>query len=287
MVEQHRRSTLAAAPLRVSVVEWPDGLRPAGEAWREIAAAITSSGPDILVTNELPFGPWLASAPAFDRAMAQASIDEHAIGLGSLADLDVPAIVSSRPVWEGDRLANEAVVIQGGTCRGVHRKQYFPAEEGWHEDRWFTTQDRDFRLARIGDISVGVLLCTEAMFNEHARAYGRDGAALIAIPRATGQTVSHWHLAARMAALVSGCYVVSSNRVGTASKSGPQFGGGGFAFSPDGDFLGTTSRENALLTIDLDPQRVAEARTRYPCYVPERGPRSSTAAHAQHRPGRE
>jgi predicted amidohydrolase len=46
------------------------------------------------------------------------------------------------------------------------------------------------------------------MFNDHVRAYGRLGASLIAVPRATGLSTDIWHAAAKMAAMVSGTYVL-------------------------------------------------------------------------------
>jgi N-carbamoylputrescine amidase len=55
-------------------------------------------------------------------------------------------------------------------------------------------------------VRVGVLLCTEAMFNERARAYGREGAELIVIPRASGRDIEPWKIAGAMASLVSGAY---------------------------------------------------------------------------------
>jgi len=111
-------------------------------------------------------------------------------------------------------------------------------------------------------------LCTDAMFNEHARAYGRQQASLIVIPRASGENIKSWKLAAAMASLVSGAYVVSSNRVGP-SKSATRFGGGGFAYAPHGQLLSVTTPGNPLQTFDLDLTLSASAQREYPCYVPE------------------
>lgn len=162
--------------IRVGLVEWPDGLLPHGRAWEQIAAKLTVARPDVLITNELPFGEWIASRPVFDAAVAAASVEVHERGVEALLELGIPAIVSSRPVWERDRLANEAILIEAGKVRPLHRKQYFPEEPGWHETRWYGRTPSGFANAAIGGITTGVLLCTELMFNEHARAYGRGGA---------------------------------------------------------------------------------------------------------------
>jgi N-carbamoylputrescine amidase len=255
--------------MRVAIVEWPEGLDPDGDVWFRIAGDIVAAEPGLLVTNELPFGPWIAASATFDSATAEASIAAHERGMAALARLGIP-VLSSRPVREGGRLANEAVAIEGGVVRGIHRKQYFPAEPGWHEAGWYGTQQADFTVASLAGLSVGVLLCTEAMFNEHARAYHRQGASLIAIPRASGRAQQPWRIAGAMAALTSGCYVASSNRVGSGSD-GPVFGGGGFAYAPGGDLIGATCADTPLVVFDLDPAAPARRQREYPCYVAERG----------------
>jgi len=106
------------------------------------------------------------------------------------------------------------------------------------------------------------------MFNERARAYGKQKASLIVVPRASGVNVESWKIAGAMASLVSGAYVVSSNRIGR-SRGGAQFGGGGFAYAPQGRPLEVTSSANPLRTLQLDPGMSRFAQGAYPCYVSE------------------
>jgi N-carbamoylputrescine amidase len=75
--------------------------------------------------------------------------------------------------------------------------------------------------------------------------------------------------AGAMAAIASGCYVASANRVGTGA-AGPQFGGTGFIFSPTGELLAQTSAENPVVTVDLDLSVTRRQKTMYPCYVVDR-----------------
>lgn len=253
-------------PLRIAFVEWPDRLSPTDADWVAIRAAVAAERPDILVTNELPFGPWLADSPVFSREEAQRSLGAHEAGLAALADLDLPAVISSRPVWNGQRLANEAFVLEAGVVRALHRKQYFPDEPGWFERAWYAGDGSGFDPAEVLGLKIGVLLCTEAMFNERARTYGRQGAALIVMPRASGVDMVSWSTAGAMASLVAGAYVVSSNRVG-CSTSGTAFGGGGFAFAPQAELLSVTTPSNPLRTVAIDPERTASAQRAYPCYV--------------------
>jgi N-carbamoylputrescine amidase len=255
-------------PLRVAFVEWPEALAAESAQWNELKKSVRDARPDILLTNELPFGPWIAESLAFSRDEAQRSVREHENGLAGLIDLKVPAVISSRPVWNGTKLANEAFVLQDGALRPLHRKQYFPNEPGWHESEWYAYDNSGFVAAEILGMKIGVLICTEAMFNERARAYGRQNVSLIAIPRASGTNIEPWKIAGAMASLVAGAYVVSSNRIGGA-KGGTQFGGGGFAYAPHGSLLAETTPAQPLRVFDLDPQLSEAAQREYPCYVAE------------------
>jgi N-carbamoylputrescine amidase len=254
--------------MRIAFIEWPDGLSTTGGQWDELKDSVTTARADLLITNELPFGPWLADSNVFSEDEAHRSVRAHEQGLEGLIDLALPAVISSRPVWHGKRLANEAFVLENGVVRPLHRKQYFPNEPGWFESEWYLGDDSGFGVPEILGINVGVLLCTEAMFNERARAYGKQAASLIVIPRASGVDVESWKIAGAMASLVSGAYAVSSNRVGL-SRNGTRFGGGGFAYAPHGHLLAVTAPANPVQTLELDPKMSALAQCEYPCYVPE------------------
>jgi N-carbamoylputrescine amidase len=258
--------------VRLGFVQWPEGLTAKSPAWDSIAASVAKAAPDILVTNEMPFGAWIARLSTYDRKLAAESVAAHEAGLEALKALPVPLVISSRPVWCEDRLANEAFALQKGDYRFLHQKHFFPAEGGWFETTWYRTGKPGFELASYslpgGDIRVGALICTELMFNERARAYGKAGAELIVAPRASGRNPASWRTAAAMAALVSGCYVVSSNRVGP-SDGGPVFGGTGFAYGPDTTPLGQTSTDEMLAVVEIDPAASRKQKSEYPCYVSE------------------
>lgn len=255
--------------MRVGFVEWPENLGAGGSAWKEIEIGVALARPDLLITNELPFGPWIAEAEAFDSGQADRSIQAHSRGLEALQSLGVPTIITSRPVWSGDKLANEAIAIEHGVIRPVHRKHYLPAEKGWNETVWYERSNSGFlSTILLNELALGTMLCTDLMFNEHARRYGRSGTHLIAVPRATGTNLQNWLTAGKMAAIVSGSYVVSSNRVGSAS-GGTVFGGGGYAFDPTGTLISVTDSANPIQVIDVQPIKAVEQHLTYPTYVEE------------------
>jgi N-carbamoylputrescine amidase len=255
--------------INVGFVQWPENLQANSAEWQRIAAAVLASRPDVLVTNEMPFGPWIAIAPGFDKALAEKSVHLHEEAIEAMSALNIPLLISSRPVWAGARLANEAFALQDRKYRRIHQKHFFPEEPGWHEASWFQTAHEGFDPIDALGINIGVLLCTELMFNEHARRYGRAKADLIAVPRATGTSVASWRTACAMAALVSGSYVVSSNRIG-GSEGSPCFGGKGFAFAPDGTLIAETSEQDPLVCFELDLETSRRQKREYPCYVSEK-----------------
>ena len=79
-----------------------------------------------------------------------------------------------------------------------------------------------------------------------------------------------------MAAIVSGCYAISSNRAGIDQK-GQEFGGGGWIFDPFGDLIAETSPERPVVSADLDLALVERAQQEYPCCVSELPSPATTA----------
>ena len=57
-------------PICIAFVEWPEGLIADGEQWGELKDSVNAVRPDILITNELPFGPWLADSAVFSETHA-------------------------------------------------------------------------------------------------------------------------------------------------------------------------------------------------------------------------
>ena len=270
--------------LNVGVCQLPDGLLPDHPAWRDFVRRVEAERPQILLLNELPFGPWLPREDSFSDESAAASLAAHEAALRAIESLP-SAVIGSRPVRAADKLANEAFLLVDGRYGAIHHKQYFPQEAGFFEDTWFAPAKPGFDVIEHRGIRIGVLLCTELMFTEWARHYRHQGAQLIVAPRASGASMRNWHASARMAAIVSGCYVLSSNRASPAGGSAPHFGGKGFIYSPTGNLLGMTSADRPLLTMGLNLSLVADAQRRYPCNVREIGmPATADKRSIRHEP---
>jgi N-carbamoylputrescine amidase len=88
-------------------------------------------------------------------------------------------------------------------------------------------------------------------------------------PRATAAaTTAKWLSVGTVAAVRSGAFSLSSNRV----DQGGEYGGVGWIISPEGQILASTSREAPFATLDIDLTASDAARAGYPCYVFAEGP---------------
>jgi N-carbamoylputrescine amidase len=226
---------------------------------------IARASADLVVLNELPFGPWLADQDTQDLTAQSEFLAQQELGFQSLCQQTDVTVITTRARPSGAKLVNEAVTIANGQMTAVHQKARFPNEPGFYEQTWFRAERHEWLPFGIGQIRFGALICTELMFTHLACHYARQRCDVIVAPRCSGG-LDTWMIAARMAALASGCYVVSSNRRGRV-PSGQVFGGGGFIVAPGGDVLAVTSQEEPTAKTHLDPDRVRAAQSDYPCYL--------------------
>jgi predicted amidohydrolase len=251
---------------RVSVVEWPDGLLPNTEDWDRVKAEVDGARPDVLITNEMPFGYWIPTSREYDNDVATRWADVHEAALSDLATLGVAKIVSSRPILDDGFLVNEAFLLEDGNYRFLHQKHLFPSEPGWEEASWFKPVKHGFDTLSSGRTVIGSLVCTEAMFPRYAKLLGQRNVQLIGVPRATGSNHNLWRSAGVMAAVSAGAYVASSNRV-KGKRSTVAFGGGAFIIDPAGNLIASTSEGKSIATAEIDEAKADAAKLEYPAYV--------------------
>lgn len=251
--------------MRVTVCELNDTSPEFARDWEKLAEHVRREKSDLVLLPEMPFAPWLAAQRQFDAAMWRSAVEAHERWLQRLGELAPAGVVGTRPVTREGKRLNEGFVwdIAEG-YRIAHLKYYLPDDEGFWEASWYGRGDGVFAPQHIGDVRLGFLICTELWFMEWARAYGKAGAHLLVIPRCTGKpTLEKWLTGGRAAAVISGAYVLSSNRFSPRAD----FGGQGWVIDPDGAVLGVTSQAQPFLTFEIDPQRAEAAKRTYPRYV--------------------
>lgn len=256
------------AVYRVAVGEIAPELLPGSEAWAGLIHDLERIQPDLFVLNELPFGSWLAARPEYDPDAWRACVADHQKGLAAVHELGVPIVLGSRAVDLDGRRCNQGFIWRhDAELEAMHTKQHIPRSPGYWETTWTEPDALRFQIAHAGPLRVGMLICTDIMFNEHARQYGRDGVDLIVVPRATPPVVWHqFEVALQMTAIVSGCYVASSDRRGTDSAGEP-FAGRGCIINPIGQTVAVTSFFSRVAVHDIDTDFVSGQQKRYPCNV--------------------
>ena len=250
--------------MRATVCELRTGEGALEEDWAGLVAHVEAEGSDLVVLPELGFAPWFAAQPTFDPAQWESAERAHEQWLARLPELPA-AVLGTRPVTRPAGRRNQAYAAErGGSVRGLHDKSYLPDEAGFHEASWYGRGDGGHAVTQVGGVRVGVLVCTELWFLEHARSLGRAGAHLVATPRVTPvETLDKWLAGGRACAVVAGAWSLSSN------SAEPAHGGLGWAVDPEGEVVATTSRTQPFVTVEVDLAAVDAAKQRYPRYVPE------------------
>ncbi len=260
--------------MRVTVCQLPNEPAPLVAAWDQLREHLEAEQSELLVLPEMPFSPWLAASCDVDPARWGEAVAAHRRWCDRLGELGVGAALGSRPVDDPEPRNRAFLWSSAGGLRDLHDKAYLPDEEGFWEASWYNRGRPDYELATVatdtGEVArVGVLLCTEMWFLEHARAYGRSGAHLVAVPRATpASTLDKWIAGGRTAAVVSGAYCLSAAPY-NAPGQGADLGGGSWIIDPEGEVLALTTPEAPFATKDLDLAAAAAAKRGYPRYVPE------------------
>lgn len=253
--------------VRISVCELPDNRMEFAAAWDNLVQHVRFAESGFVVLPELPAATWFGATPDFDQERWDAVVSAHEALVAGLAAFGSAVVVTSIAETVAGRRRNTAVAWSQGTgLLRLHHKTILPEEPGFHEQSWYEAGDVSPSVVEVSGVKIGVLLCSELMATDRARWLGRGGADVICVPRATGDSDS-WVVAARMAAIASGAFVLSSNRNGQGATPAATFGGRGLIVDPDGAVLGETSRAKPFATAEIDLAVAERAKRTYPRYL--------------------
>jgi N-carbamoylputrescine amidase len=253
--------------ITVTVCQLPNEESAFDAAWESLARHVGEERSDILLLPEMPFGPWLAASkdPVVENWLA--SVDRHQQWIGRICEMGDIAAVGSRPVMDGTSRLNRGFTFCNGELTEVHEKFYLPCEEFFWEANWYQPGNGEFEVFQVAGARCGMMICTDMWFMQHARAFGKAGAEIIFVPRATpGDSPDEWLTGARTLAMISGCFVFSSNHCAPHYPDA-DLGGMGFAIDPGGVVLSTTSGEKPFFTGSVDLAVARAAKSTYPRYV--------------------
>ena len=254
--------------MKATVCQLQDDPEDFACAWDRLIAHVQGESSQLVLLPEMPFCRWFAGAKEFRAGDWQAAVEAHEKWLKRLPELAPAMVLGSRPVHRGELRQNEGFIwTPAEGYQAVHRKYHLPNEVGFWEASWYSPGDGVFTPIRRGGLKVGVVICTDLWFLDRARQFGKQGIHILAHPRGTElATNDRWLVGGRAAAIVSGAYCLSSNRVTPPTGQQP-FGGQGWIIDPDGEVLGLTSLQRPFLTLDIDLGRAEKAKYTYPRYA--------------------
>lgn len=122
---------------------------------------------------------------------------------------------------------------------------------------------------------IGMTICYDVRFPHLHRALAQAGAQILTAPAAFSHVTgaAHWHSLLRSRAIETGCYVLAAAQTGTHEASVGQRRktyGHSLAVAPWGEVLADAGDAVGVTFVDLDMEKVAEARRRVPSLTHDR-----------------
>ncbi|MEA2236831.1 MAG: N-carbamoylputrescine amidase [Thermoanaerobaculia bacterium] len=251
--------------MRVTVCELPHEPEALAAAWDALCEHTARNSSELVLLPELAMIDPLWQDEHFDAARWAAAESRSAIWRLRLTELNVAHVVGTRPITIDERRFNQGFFWSAsGELVPLRRKFYLPDEPGSWEARWFDRGDSHFTEYCTDAWSFGLNICTELWAVETYAAYAARGVQVILSPRATAAaTTAKWLSAGVVAAVRSGAFSLSSNRVDPTGSCG----GVGWIINPYGQILAVTNADAPFATVNIDLSVAATARDDYPCYV--------------------
>jgi 5-aminopentanamidase len=172
----------------------------------------------------------------------------------AVADGGVTVVVSTALQREGHRTLTTVVARPDGSVGAPYDKQHLDGPEREH----FAAGDHGASI-EVDGVELGLSICYDGCFPEHARAAAADGALGYlnsAAYFAGGEHRRDLYYAAR--AVENGLYVVFSGLTGRCGAG--RFSGGSAVYDPEGRPLARLGDEEGIAIADLDPDLVAATR---------------------------
>lgn len=170
-----------------------------------------------------------------------------------------------------ERLANRSFLIapDGGILARYDKIHMFdvdlPGGESYRESAVFRPGEAAV-LARLPWGALGLTVCYDLRFPQLHRALAQAGADFLTVPSAftvpTGK--AHWHVLLRARAIENGCFVFAPAQCGEHAE-GRRTYGHSLIVAPWGEVLAeATLDEPGVITAEIDPAKIVEARRAVP-----------------------
>jgi N-carbamoylputrescine amidase len=251
--------------MRVTVCELPHETNALAAAWAGLCEHTVAHATELVLLPEFAMVEPVWESEHFDAARWSALEALSDTQLLRLPELGAEYVVGTRPARVNGRCLNQGYLwSRASGVQPLRSKHFLPEESGSWEATWFQPGDPEFPVFHAGSVSFGVNICTELWALETYADYAALGVELVLSPRATAAaTTAKWLAAGVVAAVRSGAFSLSSNRVDATGACG----GRGWIIDPAGVVLASTWAAEPFATRDIDLSEAADARASYPRYV--------------------
>ncbi len=179
--------------------------------------------------------------------------------------------IGSLPIKVAERqCANRSFLIDPkGAVRATYDKIHMfdvdlPGGEVYRESRNYRPGERAV-VVNVPWGKLGLSVCYDLRFPHLYRTLAKAGASFLTIPAAftytTGQ--AHWHVLQRARAIETGCFVIAAAQ-GGKHENGRHTFGHSVIVDPWGNIIAEAGDAPGVIVADIDPNKVAEARSRVP-----------------------
>jgi predicted amidohydrolase len=233
--------------MRVGFVQLRPLLSRVSENLDRIERLLHTTRADLIVLPELATTGYALADRATTRALAEPIPGPTTELLSALAERCGGHLVIGLAERDGERLFNSAAVIGAAGVRSVYRKAHLFR----HEKEIFDPGDSGFDVVRVGELTLGVMICFDWAFPESAGTLARRGAQLIAHP--ANLVLAHARRAMPIRCLENRVFAITANRWG--EEPGPD---GPLAFRGESMILSPAGEEIAVGPRAADEVRVVE-----------------------------
>lgn len=260
--------------MRASLIQFAVDPSESPESRRLRAASLVREqrGADLVVLPEL----WHVGAFAFEEfdaaaeplvgptyeAMAKAASDAGVwLHAGSVVQRGEGLSSAESPGEPGELYNTSLVFSPSGDLAATYRKIHrFGFDQG---EAVLMTAGQELTTVGLPGLTAGLATCYDLRFPELFRGLVDAGAGLFVVPAGwPARRRAHWRLFAQARAVENQAYVLACGTAGT--HAGVEQAGHSMVVDPWGEVLAEAGPGEEVLSVELDPAKVAETRKQFP-----------------------
>lgn len=202
------------------------------------------------------------SGPTLSRLSEAAS--EHGINVLAGTIVEDLARTTDAPTPAEEGLSNTAVLFDRvGERKAIYRKHHLFGYESAEAELLVPGEDPTLGICGIEGFTAAITTCYDLRFPELYRELADQGVSLVLVPSAWPYPrVEHWTTLSRARAIENQCYVATIN--GSSQYEGTRLLGRSTVFDPWGTTLASCADDPALVTSEIEPERVERVRAEFP-----------------------